>query len=73
MEDGNVQTSDARDVEQIRKDTTEHRLREQFQSLANTPPGTMDNSDESSNTSEQKQQHTPVEAGDEETSAQKKI
>jgi uncharacterized coiled-coil protein SlyX len=70
-EDGNVQTSDAQDVEQTRKDTKEHRLREQFRSLANPPPGTMDDSDESSNTSEHGKQHNPVEAEEEETSAHK--
>ena len=47
MEDGSVQKSDAQDVEQIQKDTTEYRLKEQFQSMANPPPATIDDSDES--------------------------
>ena len=70
-EDGNVQTSNVQDVEQIQKDTKEHRLKEQFRSLDNPPLGTMNDSDKLSNTPEHRKKHTPAEAEEEETSAHK--
>ena len=70
-EDGNVQTSNVQDVEQIQKDTKEHRLKEQFRSLDNPPLGIMDDSDKSNNTPEHRKKHNPAEAEEEETSAHK--
>ena len=45
-----------------KKDSEDHRLKEQFRSLANPPPGTIDDSDESSNTSEHGRQNNSEEA-----------
>ena len=53
-EDGSVQMSNVQDMEQTQKEKHEYRLREQFQTIANPPPGTIDNSDESSTNSEQR-------------------
>ena len=68
-EDVSVQTSSARDAQQIQKDLEEHRLKEHYRSLANPPAGTIYDSDESSNTSEYRKQHTSAEAEEEETKA----